>query len=430
MRTASIDKPPLFARLILGIVVLFIACFFAWAAIARIDEIARGNGKVIPSTKTQVIQASEPGVVLEIAVRLGQVVHKGDLMVRLDDTTTTSTLGESQAKARSLNAKMARLELEIAGTLDAPFVCPAEIQTVAPAICANENSYYLARRENYRNKLSVLRARETQRKQELAEIRTNIEQAKNVIAAMTKQRNTIEPLVLRRLHAETDLLRMDTELAQQRGQLAVHTESIKRLQAAIDESTLQIDELSLQFQQEARNEMSQVLGDAGILGETIRGASDRVRRTDIRSPVDGIVNTLDVNTIGAFVQPGGVIGGVVPTSDTLLVETRLSPRDVAFVQRDQPAIVKITAYDFSVYGGLKGKVANVSADSLVDQESGETYYQVLVQTDKSALEKDGREFAIMPGMVAEAEIMTGQKTVLDYLLKPINKARSEALTER
>ena len=276
----------------------------------------------------------------------------------------------------------------------------------------------------------MLRARETQRKQELAEIRTNIEQAKNVIAAMTKQRNTIEPLVLRRLHAETDLLRMDTELAQQRGQLAVHTESIKRLQAAIDESTLQIDELSLQFQQEARNEMSQVLGDAGILGETIRGASDRVRRTDIRSPVDGIVNTLDVNTIGAFVQPGGVIGGVVPTSDTLLVETRLSPRDVAFVQRDQPAIVKITAYDFSVYGGLKGKVANVSADSLVDQESGETYYQVLVQTDKSALEKDGREFAIMPGMVAEAEIMTGQKTVLDYLLKPINKARSEALTER
>jgi adhesin transport system membrane fusion protein len=173
-----------------------------------------------------------------------------------------------------------------------------------------------------------------------------------------------------------------------------------------------------------------VLGELAVLDSTIRGASDRVKRTDIRSPVDGIINTLDVNTIGAYVQPGTVVGGVVPTSDALLVEARISPRDVAFVQRGQPALVKITAYDFSIYGGLKGEVVNVSADSLVDEERKETYYQVLVRTDESALHRNGKDYSIMPGMVATAEIMTGRKTVLDYLLKPINKARSEALTER
>lgn len=430
MRAAAIDRPPIFARLVLALVVLLIACFVGWAAIARVDEIARGDGKVIPVSKTQIIQTSEAGVVQEIAVKLGQVVKEGQLLIRLDDTTTASSLGESQARARALRAQVARLQVEIQGDPDATFVCPQELAEASPEICANENELFNARRDNFRNKLSVLKARETQRVQELQEARANVTQLDNVIAAMVRQRDTIEPLVKRRLHAETDLLRMETELAQQAGQLAVARESIGRLEAAVREASLQIEELSLQFRQEARNEMSQALADLGVLGETIRGASDRVKRTDIRSPVDGIINTLDVNTIGAYVQPGAVVGGVVPTSDTLLVEARISPRDVAFVQRDQPALVKITAYDFSIFGGLKGRVANVSADSLVDQESGETYYQVHVVTDESALERDGAQFSIMPGMVASVEIMTGQKTVLDYLLKPINKARSEALTER
>ena len=426
----SVDKPPLFARLVLAFVVLFIGCFVGWAAIARVDEIARGDGKVIPVSKTQIIQASEAGVVQEIAVTLGQIVTQGQLLIRLDDTTTASSLGESQARARALKARVARLEVEIQGDVNANFTCPEDLRAASPEICANENELFTARSENFRNKLSVLKAREMQRVQELHEARTNIDQLDKVIAAMTRQRDTIEPLVRKRLHAETDLLRMETELAQQSGQLAVAKESLGRIEAAVQEASLQIEELTLQFRQEARNEMSDVLAELGVLGETIRGASDRVRRTDIRSPVDGIINTLEVNTIGAYIQPGAVVGGVVPTSDTLLVEARISPRDVAFVQRDQPALVKITAYDFSIYGGLKGRVANVSADSLVDQESGETYYQVRVVTDESALEKNGEQYSIMPGMVASVEIMTGQKTVLDYLLKPINKARSEALTER
>ena len=189
-------------------------------------------------------------------------------------------------------------------------------------------------------------------------------------------------------------------------------------------------EISLAVRQQALTDKAQALAELSVIDQTIRGASDRVKRTDIRSPVDGIVNTLEVNTIGAYVDPGRVVAGIVPTADTLLIEARISPRDVAFVRRGQPAIVKITAYDFAIFGGLEGEVTNVSADSIVEKEKGETYYLVHVKTNKSELERNGKSYPIIPGMIASAEIMTGRKTVLSYLMKPINRARSDALTER
>lgn len=424
------DKPPLFARLVLLFVVLFIATFVTWAAIARVDEIARGDGKVIPVSKTQIIQASEAGVVQEISVRLGQIVRKGELLMRLDDTTTTSTLGESAARARALKAKIARLEIEEKGDLTADFICPEEIAEVAPVVCENEVRLLEARRIAIDNKASVLQARLRQRVKEFDEAQANIERLNQVIAVAQREMDLVKPMVAKKLMAQTDLLRIDRELSDQRGQLALAIEGVERLDAAISEATLQVEELSLQVRQEALMEKTQALAELSVVDETIRGASDRVARTDIRSPVDGVVNTLDINTIGAYVQPGTVVAGIVPTADTLLVEARISPRDVAFVRPGQRALVKVTAYDFSIYGGLEGEVANISADSLLDQNTGETFYQVQVATPVSELEKDGRKYPIIPGMVTSVEIITGEKSVLDYLLKPINKARSEALTER
>ncbi len=424
------DKPPLFARLVLLFVVLFIATFVTWAAIARVDEIARGDGKVIPVSKTQIIQASEAGVVQEISVRLGQIVRKGELLMRLDDTTTTSTLGESAARARALKAKIARLEIEEKGDLTADYTCPEEIAEVAPVVCENEVRLLEARRIAIDNKASVLQARLRQRVKEFDEAQANIERLNQVIAVAQREMDLVKPMVAKKLMAQTDLLRIDRELSDQRGQLALAIEGVERLDAAISEATLQVEELNLQVRQEALMEKTQALAELSVVDETIRGASDRVARTDIRSPVDGVVNTLDINTIGAYVQPGTVVAGIVPTADTLLVEARISPRDVAFVRPGQRALVKVTAYDFSIYGGLEGEVANISADSLLDQNTGETFYQVQVATPVSELEKDGRKYPIIPGMVTSVEIITGEKSVLDYLLKPINKARSEALTER
>ena len=430
MRSIDQDSPPLVSRFIVWFCLSLVVAFLVWAAWARVDEISRGDGKVIPLSKTQVVQSSEAGVVEEIAVTIGQVVKKGDLLVRLDSSGNLASLGESQARYDALLARIARLELEIKGLFETDFVCPEQTRRVSEGICENEANLLAARRENYLNKLQVLEARKQQRLDEIGEAKSSVEQTDLVIQAMLNERDKIAPLVQRKLHPEIDLLRLDREIAQQQGQRESVSQSLKRLDSALREAELQINELDSQFKQEARRELGDTLADASVLQATLTGAEDRVRRTDIVSPVDGIVNTMEVNTIGAFLQPGSVVAGVVPVTDTLLVEARISPRDVAFVQPGQKALVKLTAYDFSIYGGLEGSVSNISADSIVNQETGETYYQVLVQTGDSQLGKGNVKHAIRPGMIASVEIMTGEKSVLDYLIKPLSKARYEALTER
>jgi adhesin transport system membrane fusion protein len=427
---AKEDRPPLFASASIFIIGALFVAFVAWASFAEVDEIARGDGKVIPASKTQIIQASEAGVVQEIAVKIGQIVKKNDLIIRLDNSLNTSSLGEQQAKARALEVRIARLKYEQAGNLTGPFPCPEDIQTVAPQICDNEQKLLIARRENFDNKLSVLKSRLDQREKELDEAVANSDRLTKNLAVSDQETQLVESMVKKGLMARTEQLKVEREQTELNGQLNLAGETIKKAKAAITEAQLQVEELGLQLQQEALDDLTQALADLSVVDETIRGATDKVARTDIRSPVDGIVNTLELNTVGAFVQPGAVVAGIVPTSETLLVEARVSPRDVAFIRPDQEALIKVTAYDFSIFGGIEGKVSNITADSLVDQKTGEPYYQVRVSTDKSTLERDGKAYSIIPGMICSVDIKTGRKTILTYLLKPINKAREEAMSER
>ena len=424
------DRPPLFASASIFIIGALFASSVAWASFAEVDEIARGDGKIIPASKTQIIQASEPGVVQEIAVKIGQIVKKNDLIIRLDNTFNTSSLGEQQAKARALQTRIARLKFEQTGKLEGAFPCPPEIQKVAPEICDNEQKLLIARRDNFEVKLSVLKSRLDQREKELDEANANADRLTKNLAVSDQEAKLVEAMVKKGLMARTEQLRVEREQTELNGQLALAGETIKKAKSAITEAKLQVDELGLQLQQEALSDLTQALADLSVVDETIRGATDKVARTDIRSPVDGIVNTLDINTVGAFVQPGAVVAGIVPTSETLLVEARVSPRDVAFIRPGQDALIKVTAYDFSIFGGIEGKVSNITADSLVDQKTGEPYYQVRVATDKSTLTRDGKTYSIIPGMICSVDIKTGRKTILTYLMKPINKAREEAMSER
>ncbi|TPM15948.1 HlyD family type I secretion periplasmic adaptor subunit [Mesorhizobium sp. B2-3-5] len=424
------DRPPLFATASIFIIAALFVAFIAWASFAEVDEIARGDGKVIPASKTQIIQASEPGVVQEIAVQIGQIVKKNDLIIRLDNTLNTSSLGEQQAKARALEARIARLKYEQTGNLAGSFPCPQDIQSVAPQICDNEQNLLVARRENFDNKLSVLKSRLDQRQRELDEANANSERLIKNLAVSDQQTKLVESMAKKGLMARTEQLKAEQEQTELNGQLNLAGETIRKAKSAITEAQLQVDELGLQLKQEALGDLTQALADLSVVDETIRGATDKVARTDIRSPVDGIVNTLELNTVGAFVQPGAIVAGIVPTSETLLVEARVSPRDVAFIRPDQDALIKVTAYDFSIFGGIEGKVSNITADSLVDQKTGEPYYQVRVATEKSTLERDGKAYSIIPGMICSVDIKTGRKTILTYLLKPINKAREEAMSER
>ncbi|MGN6145185.1 MAG: HlyD family type I secretion periplasmic adaptor subunit [Mesorhizobium sp.] len=424
------DRPPLFASATVGLIGLLMASFVTWSSFAEVDEIARGQGKVIPASKTQIIQASEPGVVQEIAVKIGQTVKKDDLLIRLDNTLNSSSLGEQEAKARALKARIARLKQEQSGQVGGAFVCPPEIEKSAPQICNNEEKLLVARQETFANKLSVLKSRLEQRQKELSEANANLDRLSENLAVSDRETKLVNAMAKKGLIAQTEQIRVEREQTELNGQIKLATETIERSKAAIDEAQLQVNEVGLELRQEALNDLTQALADLSVVEETIRGATDRVARTDIRSPVDGIVNTLNVNTLGAFVQPGAVVADIVPTSETLLVEARISPRDVAFVRADQEALIKITAYDFSIFGGIEGKVANVTADSLVDEKTGEPYYQVRVTTDKSTLQRDGKTYSIIPGMICSVDIKTGRKTILNYLLKPINKAREEAMRER
>jgi adhesin transport system membrane fusion protein len=424
------DRPPIFARFTVITVVCLIAAFIIWSALTSVDEVTRGEGKVIPFSKTQVVQASEPGTIQEIAVKAGQIVKKGEIIARLDDTTIASTLGEAAAHQRALEVKIARLDLEQTGNYTSVLVCPPDILEKAPDICRNEARLLALDEENYKNEVAVLQERKVQKQKDLDQTLAQIQRLEDNVQVSEKELALVQPMVQRKLMAETELLRVQKELTDQRGQLKQTKESIDGLKAAVNEAALEIDQLSLQLRQKAVSDKTQALADLSVVNETIRGASDRVARTDVRSPVDGVVNDLTINTIGAFVQPGTVIATIVPTAEKLLVQARISPRDVAFIRPGQPATVKITAYDFSIYGGLEGEVTNVSADSLVDEKTGKPYYEVLVKTEHSELKKDGRTYSIIPGMVASVDILTGHKTILHYLLKPINKGLSESLTER
>ena len=425
-----VDGVPIFAKITIPLIILLMASAVAWTSFAEIDEITRGQGKVIPATKTQVVQATEAGVVKEILVRIGQVVEKGDLIIRLDDTTTTSNLGESVAKFRALKARLARLNLEQTGNYDTPYQCPEELVPSSTIICENEAKLFISKRDNYRNKLAVLKQRLVQREREMGETKANIKRFEGSLALSKSELSLLQPLAKRGLVAKTELIRVQKDVNEFGGQLNLTRESVEKIKGAISEATLQMKELGLQLQQNAFNEKTEALAEMSVLEETVRGGANRVARTDIRSPVDGIINSLTINTIGSFVQPGSPIAEIVPTSEELLIEAQISPRDIAFVLEGLKAKVNVTAYDFSIYGGLDAIVTTVTADSIVDQQSGETYFYVRVKTNKSYLEYRGKQFQITPGMICSVDIITGKKTILHYLLKPLNKARQEALTER
>ncbi len=423
-------RPGGYAVSIILLIMALIASFVVWAAFTEVDEIARGNGKVIPATRTQVIQSSEPGVVKEIAVQVGQIIKKGDLIIRLDDTNSAADLGQVEAKLRALTTRVSRLTLEAAGDLQADFVCPKEVATIAPAICDNELNLLEARRQAYTNTVSVLEQRLIQREKELQEVYANIDRLDGSLKIAKRELGLLAPMAKKKLVAETELIRAQRDANDFEGQLNGARESVKRLDGAVQEAKLQVQEAALQFRQEALTQKTDALAELSVLEESARGESTKVARTDIRSPVDGIVNTLAINTIGSFVQPGAVISEVVPTSEKLLVEARISPKDIAFVRAGQRALVKITAYDFSIYGGLEGEVVNVSPDSILDTKTGEPYFEVRVKTGVAVLKNEDKAFEITPGMVCAVDIMTGRKSILSYLMKPINKAREEALRER
>ncbi|MCH8834498.1 MAG: HlyD family type I secretion periplasmic adaptor subunit [Proteobacteria bacterium] len=423
---ARIQGPRAVAILLLFGVVLFFAAAIAWAWWAEIDEVTRGQGTVIPSSQVQVIQNLEGGILKEILVREGEMVEAGQILLRIDDTGFAASLGEQQAAYYSLMGQMARLTAESEG---GAVEFPPELMAEARQLAVNERKLFNARRADLKSQLGILRQQVDQRKQELTELRGQLKHNRSSLVLLEEELALTEPLFRKGVVPEINFIRLRREVNDLEGLIQSTILALPRAKSAVQEATRRIEERYLNSRSEALRELNAIKAEFAQVEQSILAARDRVVRTDLRSPVRGIVKQLNIPTIGGVVMPGMNLMEVVPLDDTLLVEARVLPADVAFLKPGQEATVKLTAYDFSIYGGLPATLERISADTIVD-ERGDSYYQIIVRTDKSELVHQGKVLPIIPGMVASVDILTGRKTVLDYLLKPILKARDRALTER
>ncbi|MBY6015531.1 HlyD family type I secretion periplasmic adaptor subunit [Qipengyuania gaetbuli] len=400
---------------------LGMALLFVWAAFAQVDQITRGTGKVIPSSKAQLVQPAEPSVIAEILVRNGQSVKKGDLLVRLDDTQSSAALGELETENQRLAVRAQRLDQEASG---------GSIGCEAGSACAEEARLAQARRATAQARETSLASAVEQRRRDLSEAEATASSLESSLRLAREQVDMLRPLAAKNIVPQTDLLQAQREVVDLQGRLAAARQAAGRASASIMQAQADLSQARADFRQQALAERSEIATRIAVNQESIRGASARRDRNELRAPADGVVNDLQVSTQGGFVNAGEQIMQIVPVGDKLLIEARISPADRAFVKVGDAANVKVTAYDFSIYGGIKGRVAQVSADSIFDEVEREAYYAVVIETDRAFIEKGGVRLPIVPGMVCDVEIMTARRSVLSYLFKPVNRAFDRAMTER
>lgn len=421
---AILQQEPLRARILIRLIAWSIVIFLVWAALAQVDEVTRGSGKVIPSRQVQIIQSVDGGIVSEILVKEGDLVQQDQLLMQIDQTRFVSSVRESRAQYLSLQARAARLRALADGL---PFVPPEDVLKEDPETVHQEEQLYEARRSELEAGIAIARQQLAQRQQELAEVRAKRDQAAQGYELTSKELAVTRPLIQSGAVSEVELLRLERDVVRYRGERDMAGAQIARIQASISEAQRKIEERELTFRNEAGKELSETMGKLNALSETEVGLSDRVKHSAIRSPVKGAVKRLLVNTVGGVVQPGKEVVEIVPVEDALLLEARVQPKDIAFLRPGQHALVRFTAYDFAVYGGLEGTLEHIGADTVTDDE-GNAFYVVRVRTTRPDF--GNANLAIMPGMVADVDIMTGKKSVLSYLLKPILRAKAYALSER
>jgi len=415
------------AYILTVVIAALLGIFVLWAHYTVIDEVTRGMGQVIPSQKVQMIQNLEGGILQEILVQENQIVNMDDILVRIDNEVAASQYRDAFTKAAEHEAAIVRLTAEIEGLTRLDF--PDRLKDTDPQVLADQQSIFAARQSQLQAELSVLKSQYGQKQQEIAEMQSRKEQLERSLELARQQRDIAKPLVDQGVYPRVDYLALERDISTLQGDIDALRLAIPRIRQAADEAKQRIDQRRAEVKAQALDEMNRRRGELKSLREIMSAGEDRVTRTDVRSPVRGTIKQINLNTIGGVVRPGESILEIVPLDDTLLIEARIRPADIAFLHPGQKAMIKITAYDFSIFGGLEGLVEAISADTIEDDQ-GESFYKVKLRTQKSAISYRGEELPIIPGMTASVDILTGKKSVLDYLLKPILRAKQNALRER
>lgn len=420
---ARVQQEPIRPRAMLWTIFLTVLVLLIWAGLAPIDEVARGDGKVIPSSQLQVVQSLDGGVVEELAIQEGELVKRGQLLVSIESTRFDSEYAEQKAREMSLQAEVFRLRALIDGT-DLSF--PPDFQQRAPELVVVQRSLFENSRNELKEQEAIYRQQLEQRQADLEEARSARRQYQEVLNLASRELALKRPLLASGAVSEVDLIKLEREISNARGEVAQAEAAINRSRAAISEAESKVRETRLVMTNRWRRELSEAISELSATREMLAGLQDRVKKTKIVAPVDGTVQRLFVKTVGGVVSPGQDVVEIVPLNDELLVEARVSPKDIAFIRKGQEAIVKFTAYDFAVFGGLKATVEHISADTITD-ENDNTFYLTRLRTESQGFSE---QLAIIPGMTAQVDILTGEKTVLEYLLKPVVRATSQALSER
>lgn len=426
IRSAILVQSPTGGRRILWLVIILFVVAIIWAYNSEIEEVTRGVGRVIPSRQIQVVQNLEGGILSEMLVDVGDVVEKGQLLLKIDDTRFSAPYRESRFRYLALRAKVARLRAETEGK---DFAISPEVAEENPEIADREKDLFQSRRQAFETQIAILTEQMNQRTQELAELEAKRKQLQRSYKLLMRELEMTRPLVSQGAVSEVEMLRLEREANRLQGDLEATELQIPTVKSKLEEARRSIEDRELDYHNEAKLELNNTLAELEAISVTSVALEDRLKRTHVRSPVRGTVNQILVNTVEGVIQPGMDLIEIVPLEDTLLVETKIKPSDIAFLHPGQEALVKFSAYDFTIYGGLSGEVEHISADSITD-EKGENFYLVRVRTTKNHLGTEENPMPIIPGMVGEVDILTGKKTILSSLLKPALRAQKLALRER
>lgn len=420
-------QKPLQAKSILYSVAIIFLILLLWAAFAKIDEITRGEGEVIPSMQMQVVQSVDGGVVKEVLVQEGDHVKKGQLLVRIDPTRFTSNLNEVTAKIFALETKVKRLTAQVNGSAYAASPIPEGVSpSEAATILSQESQYYSESMRELSARTMTNQGSVSQRQQESQRASAALAQAERAYQMAVRELNTTRPLLNTGAVSEMDILRLERDVSNADGERKQAAANVRAMNASVGEARSRTSEGAVTLKNQWRNELAEAQAQLVSLKGSVSGVADRVKTTDIRSPANGIVQRIHFNTLGGVVKPGDQVAEIVPLDGKMIVEAKVSPKDIAFIRPGLEAVVKFNAYDFSIYGGMDATVTHISPDTITDDKDN-TYYLVRAVTKKPSF---GQGLSVIPGMTVQLDIMTGKKTVLSYLMKPILKAKSNALTER
>jgi adhesin transport system membrane fusion protein len=426
IRVSLLVQSPRGGSIILWITLVLLCIALIWAYFSEVEEVTRANGKVVPSRQLQIVQNLEGGILSEILVGVGNVVEVGQLLLRIDEKRFSGPYQETRFNYLALKAKVARLQSE---TYETPFVVPEEVLKENPEVAIREEGLFKSRKRELEETLGVLEEQRLQRAHEISELEAKIGELSRSTKFLKSEIDLTRPLVKGGAVSEVEFLRLQRQDSELQGQLSAAQLALPRVKSKLHEAQRGIIEAKLKFSNTAKAELNDAFSKLEGLSATSIALADRLQRTSVRSPVHGIINQIFINTVGGVIQPGMNLIEIVPLEDTLLVQAKIKPSDIAFLSPNLKAVVKFTAYDFTLYGGLEAKVEHISADSIVD-EQGNSFYLVNVRTNKNYLGTEKAPLPIIPGMVATVDILTGKKRILTYLMKPILRAQSIALRER